>query len=351
MRKRLFDLGSPLRSRGVAARDGAGRSGDGEDHARHRSARPPIVDASFHVSAPGRRRRSPTPRLHHGHVLKAAAPGLPHPRAAERRPGSIRAWSSRPWPGDRIAPRPARRQSSHPSTPHRGGARAKHVVKKGSPPVFSPAAQRVHEPPQARHDTGRRLTASLASVGLACYLPVCCGVHTICNNVRMPQQPEPQIIRGHCPNCGSDRKALVRCKHVVHSTDEDDGTLASDTGMILECCGCERVYFRRDRWFSEWETIGEHPITGEPRLEGGTETVYWPPPVSRRRPNWLHRIQESERDLGKLLEELYAALDNDLRVLAAVAVRTVFDRASELLQVDPAIKFDEKLKNLQAAGK
>ena len=90
--------------------------------------------------------------------------------------------------------------------------------------------------------------------------------------VRMPQ-PEPQIVRGHCPNCGSDRKAQVRCKHVVHSTDEDNGTSASDTGMILECCGCERIYFRKDRWFSEWETLGEHPMTGEPRLEGGVETV------------------------------------------------------------------------------
>ena len=168
--------------------------------------------------------------------------------------------------------------------------------------------------------------------------------------VRMPQ-PTPQIIRGHCPNCGSGRKAWIRCKHVVRSTDEDDGTSASDTGMILECCGCERIYFRRDRWFSEWETIGEHPITGEPRLEGGVDTVYWPAPVSRQRPNWLHRIQESKRDLGELLEELYAALDNDLRVLAAVAVRTVFDRASELLQVDPAIGFDEKLKSLQTAGR
>ena len=74
--------------------------------------------------------------------------------------------------------------------------------------------------------------------------------------------PEPKIIRGHCPNCGSGRKAYVRREHVVRSTDEDDGTSASDTGMILECRGCERIYFRRDYWFSEWETLGSHPITG-----------------------------------------------------------------------------------------
>ena len=128
-------------------------------------------------------------------------------------------------------------------------------------------------------------------------------------------------------------------------------TSARDTGMILECCGCERIYFRRDYWFSAWETIGTDPISGGPRLEGGVETVYWPAPVRRRRPNWLEKIEVSERDLGVLLDEMYTALDNDLRVLAAIAARTVFDRASQLLGVDPAIGFKEKLDSLGADGK
>ena len=149
--------------------------------------------------------------------------------------------------------------------------------------------------------------------------------------------PEPKIIKGHCPNCRSDRNAYVRCEHVVHSTDEDDGTHTRDTGMILQCCGCEQIYFRRDFWFSEWETLGTHPVTGELRLEGGVETVYWPAPVSRQRPHWLEKFEEADPDLANILKEMYAALDNDLRVLAAIAVRTVFDRASELLRVDPVL--------------
>lgn len=138
---------------------------------------------------------------------------------------------------------------------------------------------------------------------------------------------------------------------MVHSTDGDDGTAASDTGMILECCGCERVYFRRDCWFSEWDTIGDDPISGEPVLERVIETAYWPAPVRRQRPTWLEKIEASERDLGMLLDEMYMALDNDLRVLAAIAARTVFDRASQLLGVDPAIGFKEKLDRLSANGR
>lgn len=147
---------------------------------------------------------------------------------------------------------------------------------------------------------------------------------------------EAKIVKGHCPNCGSGRKAYVRCEHAVHSTDQDDGTSASDIGKVLECCGCERVYFRRDFWFSEWE---------------GAETSYWPAPVRRQRPTWLEEIKASGRDLGVLLDEMYAALDNDLRVLAAIAVRTVFDCASQLLGVDPATDFKEKLRSLCADGK
>jgi hypothetical protein len=162
---------------------------------------------------------------------------------------------------------------------------------------------------------------------------------------------QDNIIKGHCPNCGSGRKAYVRSKHVVDLTDDDDGTAASDTGMILECCGCERVYFRRDYWFSEWDMIVQHPITLEPMMERGVETTYWPAPIARRRPTWIAELEEADRGLGNLLTEMYTALDNGLRIVSAIAVRTVFDRASELLGIDPALTFKEKLDKLGANGK
>src|SRR5438309_1209540 len=87
---------------------------------------------------------------------------------------------------------------------------------------------------------------------------------------------EDEIIRGHCPNCGSGRKAFSRGRHEVEHVDDGDGTSANDTGMILECCGCERVYFRRDYWFSEWDEIVDHPISGEQTMRRGIETTYWP---------------------------------------------------------------------------
>jgi hypothetical protein len=165
--------------------------------------------------------------------------------------------------------------------------------------------------------------------------------------------PEPtnEIIKAHCPNCGSMRNAFVRGKHVVHSPDKDSPVSSTDTGMILECCGCERVFFRRDVWFSEWETIGTNPHTGEEQLEGGAETAYWPAPVQRKPPEWIDEIGVIDKTLRRLLSEMYAALNNDLRVLAAIGARTAFDRSSELLRVDVALGFSQKLDELVAIGK
>jgi hypothetical protein len=44
-------------------------------------------------------------------------------------------------------------------------------------------------------------------------------------------------------------------------------------------------------------------------------------------------------------------MNNDLRVLAAIGARTAFDRSSELLKVDPALGFNEKLDQLHNMGK
>ena len=68
--------------------------------------------------------------------------------------------------------------------------------------------------------------------------------------------------------------------------------------MILECCGCERVYFRRDYWFSEWDTIVDHPVSGQPMLQHGVETVYWPSVIARRRPKWLDVLRDRDKSLG-----------------------------------------------------
>ncbi len=164
-------------------------------------------------------------------------------------------------------------------------------------------------------------------------------------------QPVPEKIRAECPSCGGMRNAYVRGKHATSSYDDDYGTSSEDTGMILECCGCGEIFFRRDFWFSECEQIGQHPVTGELRREGGTKTTYWPPLVERKPPRWIDDIEMADVTLGNLLSEMYTALNNDLRVLAAIGARTAFDRSSELLGVNSNLPFNQKLDRLVTMGK
>lgn len=174
-------------------------------------------------------------------------------------------------------------------------------------------------------------------------------------SARMDNEPKgnaPNVIKAHCPDCGGMRSAYLRAEHVSEgSEDNGDEELYrwSDTSMILECCGCSRVFFRRDFWLMVWEDDDPDPVTGE--LTGNTKTTYWPAPAIREPPKWVNNIEAADRDLGSLLSEMYAALNNDLRVLAAIGVRTVFDHSSELLGVDPRLSFAKKLDELLNQGK
>jgi len=115
---------------------------------------------------------------------------------------------------------------------------------------------------------------------------------------------------------------------------------------ILRCRGCEqKAYFQVEINFGR----EVDPDTGEEtdRLS----VIHWPVPAKRKRPVWFIDVWFCDGDLQSLLEEVYTALDNDLAVLAAIGIRTVFDRASELLGIDPELPFARKLDRLAASGK
>lgn len=103
--------------------------------------------------------------------------------------------------------------------------------------------------------------------------------------------------------------------------------------------------------FSEDMDHQENPYTGEWEQFIPPTVTYWPSPVRRQSPHWLHQIGAFDTGLGDLMSDVYGALDADLRVPASIALRTVFDRSTELLGVDPAMTFQEKLNELLTQGK
>jgi hypothetical protein len=161
----------------------------------------------------------------------------------------------------------------------------------------------------------------------------------------------PKRIKAHCPKCGPDRWADIKARYHVHD-DHSDSIVWTDTKYyILQCPACEAVYFLSDQLFSEDVSQGYNLHTGEEEEEYDHKIEQWPSPSQRERPQWLWEIRLYDEQLHELLFDTYKALDNDLRVFAAIGIRTTFDRASELLGIDPAKRFDEKLLDLFDQGR
>jgi hypothetical protein len=73
---------------------------------------------------------------------------------------------------------------------------------------------------------------------------------------------------------------------------------------------------------------------------------YWPAPTKRDQPSWAYKLETKDQDLGSLFADAYVALNYDLRILAAIGIRTTFDRASQLLGIAPEKTFADKLGEL-----
>jgi hypothetical protein len=155
-----------------------------------------------------------------------------------------------------------------------------------------------------------------------------------------------QTCKGHCPRCGNLRNARIVARYHEH-LENDDGDWTDSDYRTLKCQGCGAVYFQREDTFSDdvpYQTVGD----GEPVIPSTITT--WPVPAKRAKPKWIPTLLEIDGSLYRLVDQAYTALDHELDIFAATGMRTAFDRASELLGIDPAKRFEEKLDDLVGRG-
>ena len=145
---------------------------------------------------------------------------------------------------------------------------------------------------------------------------------------------------GNCPRCGGQRADIV-CQHADRH--EDPYFHEVMYYSILECRGCGEYYFKTCYMNSYDYTMSERHGCVYNKHEN-----YWPPSGIRKKPEWKGRLIHEDHVLGSLFNDVYVALDNNLGVLAAIGMRTVFDRASELLGIDPELPFVRKLESLES---
>ena len=152
-----------------------------------------------------------------------------------------------------------------------------------------------------------------------------------------PASGASNTCEGRCPRCGHDRIADIVASHQERWFDEDARVGATVNRRILQCRGCETVFFQKESWPDE-QFPGEHKIHGP-------HVTHWPPPPAPDRVGQL-----GDGTLRSLLCEVYGALNAGHRVLAAVGVRTALDRAMVLCGAKETSDFQGKREELRERG-
>ena len=149
---------------------------------------------------------------------------------------------------------------------------------------------------------------------------------------------QEDVIWAHCNNCFRETKHLViASKRQEYTEEDDDGNFIFGEKLnfeMLECCGCEGITFRR-RCDASYEP---HVVID-----------YFPPAVSRRKPEWLRGLTHVPIKLMFLMNEVYAALHSNSRSLAMMGARAMLDMAFVDTVGDQG-NFEQKLDSLVKQG-
>jgi hypothetical protein len=159
--------------------------------------------------------------------------------------------------------------------------------------------------------------------------------------------------RAHCPTCDGERTCNVHGTIRKNWQLEDEDNRFSVDGSVdhslLECRGCEKVFYETQSWDSE-SIDHYYNAQGETESKFEIRKATYPKPDTKTKPRWFDAIHKVDDQLHEILNEMYLAYDNDARILTAIGLRTALDRSTELLKIDPAKTFKEKLDELQANG-
>lgn len=161
-----------------------------------------------------------------------------------------------------------------------------------------------------------------------------------------------KIEKTHCPSCDGERKCFVHgttYKTWDHEDGRGNGSSGGISHTLLECCGCEIVFYQKSSWSTEecdWYVDQNGGTQGDPIY---TKKTY-PAPDKKNRPQWFTRLFSVDEQLLRIMAQTYVAYDGGAYILAAVGLRTALDRATEVLKIDPAISFEEKLDALKNGG-
>ena len=159
-------------------------------------------------------------------------------------------------------------------------------------------------------------------------------------------------MKAHCPRCDGERVCDIHGQAVRpwHWTDGRNSTDGSDTHRLLECRGCETVFY----WKSSWDDNDfDYDVNsaGETVMVAVVRTESYPAPDKKSlKPDWVWAIAKKDPQLEKILSEVYDAVERSSNILAATGLRTAFDRVVSYHAVDENLPLADKVKALKDRG-
>lgn len=150
--------------------------------------------------------------------------------------------------------------------------------------------------------------------------------------------------KAHCNVCGGERNHKVLCYEDSSWKDPEHSISSDEKHEMLKCSGCGSIKLRHREWCSE--DCDEHGRI-VPR------TRYYPPAVFRPKPRWFYdlllEVNLEEGNPHELLGEIYIALQNDQRALAAMGIRALLETVM-IEKVGDQGSFSGNLKTFEGSG-
>lgn len=160
-------------------------------------------------------------------------------------------------------------------------------------------------------------------------------------------------FRAHCPRCDGERVCIIRGEFDQPWSVEDGRNYMEGQidHKLVQCAGCETVFYHKSSWDSEDWDGDYHPITSETIISYPRRIETYPTPEKKsQKPDWVWSIGQINPQLHTILDEVYQAYEARSFILAAVGLRTAFDLTTTYLKIDPGHTLKQKVKELLENG-
>ncbi|WP_187486949.1 DUF4145 domain-containing protein [Duffyella gerundensis] len=159
-------------------------------------------------------------------------------------------------------------------------------------------------------------------------------------------------IKAPCPYCKGEKNChTIGYKKREWSENEDGNHFwAESEYKLLECMGCDGIFtYIKSRHSEDYEL--ERDESGNDYMVCNDHISTYPTPEQEEiRPTWFGEILSKDYQLYAIMEEMYIAFQNKSLILAAIGLRTIFDRTVEVLKIHPGHTLGQKVDILKDEG-